>query len=121
MARTTAARDRRWQNAEVVRERDDSQLRSLWRLLAGALAAASPLVVYLVMQMDYVQTRYRIEALRERQEALVDTEQRLRIERATLQTLPDVEEAARRNPELTRVPPEARIVVESPVGRQGSR
>lgn len=121
MARSTAARDRRWQNAELVRERDDSQLRSLWRFLAGALAAASPLVVYLVLQMDFVQTRYRIEALRERQEALVDAEQRLRIERATLQTLPQVEEAARRDPDLTPLPPQGRIVVESPIGKQGSR
>lgn len=88
------APERRWRNVPLGRERDSRRSRWLWTLLLGAIAAVIPVAVYLIQQMEYVQVRYRIEELRSRREKIEETERRLRVERATLQSLPSVESRA---------------------------
>lgn len=105
-----AAPPRRWKNATLVRERDDRRVRWLWGWLLGIVAAFAPIAVYLLQQMEYVQVRYRIEALRAEQDRLSEEERRLRVERATLEALPRVD--ARATTELGLVhPPRQHVVV----------
>ena len=55
---------RRWKNAAVVRETDRRRVRHLWSWLLGIVLALAPTAVYLLQQMRYVESRYRIESLR---------------------------------------------------------
>jgi cell division protein FtsL len=103
------AESRRWRNVTVVREGDPRRLRWVVFLFLGVAAAVAPVAAYLIQQMQYVETRYRVEELRGRLQRLEETERRLRIERATLETLPRVEERA--NDELGLVHPTPRQVV----------
>jgi len=89
-----ATPEHRWRNVTVTRERDPRRSRWLAALFLGIVAALVPVAVYLVEQMAYVQVRYRIEELRGRRERLEETERRLRIERATLESLPSLEAGA---------------------------
>jgi len=86
--------ERRWRNVTVTRERDPRRSRWLALLFLGIVAALVPVAVYLIQQMEYVQVRYRIEEQRSRRETLEETERRLRIERAALESLPSVEASA---------------------------
>lgn len=110
MAVPAQAPDRRWRNQSVVRELDRTRARWIWTLLAGVAIAAAPLAVYLVQMMRYVETRYAIEDLRSRQERLLDTERRLQIERAELESLPEVERKAVRDLGLVRPGPGNAVV-----------
>ena len=103
------AEPRRWRNVTVVRERDTRRSRWVLLFLLGVAAAAAPVAAYLIQQMQYVEARYRIEEMRGRLQRLEETERRLRIERASLETLPQVE--ARATDELGLVHPESRQVV----------
>lgn len=103
----------RWRNVPLTRERDARRSRWLWTLLLGAIAAAVPVAMYLLQQMECVQVRYRIEELRSRKDRLEESERRLRIERATLESLPSVETRAERELGLVRPSPERTLVVRS--------
>jgi cell division protein FtsL len=114
------AHPRRWRNVTVVREGDPRRLRWVLLLFLGVVAAAAPVAAYLIQQMQYVEARYRIEEQRGRLQRLEETERRLRIERAHLETLPEVE--ARALDELGLVHPSPRqvVVVRSSVPGRGS-
>ncbi len=111
---------RRWHNVTVVREQDPRRMRWVLILFAGILAAAIPVAAYLVQQMRYVEARYRTEDLRGRLTRLVETERRLRIERATLERLPRVEERAQGELGLVHPTPRQRVVVRSSAPDRGS-
>jgi cell division protein FtsL len=83
----------------------------LWGLLLGIVAAVAPFTIYLLQQMDYVRVRYKIEELRSQHERLVEMEQRLRIERASLETPTRVEVRAVRNLGLVQPSPHHVVVV----------
>ncbi|MDX1388620.1 MAG: hypothetical protein R3344_05495, partial [Acidobacteriota bacterium] len=55
---------RGWHNRVVVRERDVQRSRWRWILLAWFLAAAAPLTAYMLEQMEYVRTLYKVDELR---------------------------------------------------------
>jgi cell division protein FtsL len=114
------AEPRRWHNVTVVREGDPRRLRWVLLLFLGVVAAAAPVAAYLIQQMQYVEARYRVEELRGRLQRLEETERRLRIERATLETLPRVE--AKALDELGLVHPSSRqvVVVRSSAPGRGS-
>lgn len=103
--------DRRWHNLPVVRERDRRGFRWLLALTLGTVIALSPLAVYVLHQMHYLQVRYRIEEIRQQQEFLQKAEERLRSERASLLSPVRVERRARRLG-LMPASPESVIVVE---------
>jgi cell division protein FtsL len=114
------AEPRRWRNVTVVREGDPRRMRWVLILFAGILAATVPVAAYLVQQMQYVETRYQIEDLRGRLQRLEETERRLRIERATLETLPRVEKRALGELGLVHPTPHQMVVVRSSAPGRGT-
>jgi cell division protein FtsL len=102
---------RRWRNSPVVRELDRTRARWIWTVLFAVAIAATPFVVYLSQIMRYVETGYALEKLRGRQEWLLEFERRLRIERAFLEALPEVERKATTRLGLVRPTPDRVIVV----------
>lgn len=118
MAGAAPSTGRRWRNLHPAREYDVRRGRGLWVLLLGMVAAAAPIIGYLVQQNSYVQVRYRIEELRRRQGELREQERRLRIEKAALEALPRVEAVAGERLGLTRARPEQVVVLgRRPPGR----
>jgi hypothetical protein len=95
-------RERGWHNATPTRDLDERHTRWLWVVLLGFVAALLPTAVYVLQKVSFTQVRYRIEDLRERQDKLAEREQWLRIERATLSALPEVDNGPARSPALTR-------------------
>lgn len=85
---------RRWRNTPVIREMDNRRVLWFWRVLAAVVVASLPVGFYLVQHMEYVRIRYATEELRAREARLLEAERRLRIERAVLQSLPEVERKA---------------------------
>lgn len=84
----------RWKNQPLVRPVDAPKTRRLWIFLLAAGLALAPYVVYLVQIQHYVQLGYETQQVRSNQEKLLEAERRLRIERAYLQSLPEVERRA---------------------------
>lgn len=109
---------RRWQNRPVVRERDFRRLRWRWIVLAWFLAAAAPLTAYMLEQMEYVRSIYKVEELRVQYDRLNEMEQRLLIERQQLQAPARVERIAKRELGLER-PTSRDVVVVHPAENEG--
>lgn len=108
-----------WRNITVLREHDHRGTRWLFGVVAGIVVALSPFVFYLLRQIDYVHVRYQIEELRAQNDRLIEAERRLRMEQATLESLPRVEERAERELGLVRPTPERVVVIRSiPPGGQ---
>lgn len=104
---------RRWRNTPVHRQVDKHRSRWVWKVVLGAAIALSPLAVYLLQTMAFVQTSYAVEDLRSKEARLSEAERRLRIDKANLESLPNVERRASR--ELGLEPaPAAHVVVVSP-------
>lgn len=103
------AGDRRWRNRDLVRERDRHRTRGWWSWILGLVLAVLPAALYLVEQGRCTQLAYRSDALRTELEELVETERRLRVERARLETLSAIEEWAQKRHGMLR--PEAEQVV----------
>ena len=82
---------RRWSNREVVREPDPRRWRAAARAVAALALAFGPLAAYLVVQNEHVEASYELEQLRTEHERLVKEEQQLRIERARLERLTEIE------------------------------
>ena len=105
----TASR-RRWQNLPVVRELDRTRARWIWTVLIGLALALAPVAVYVVQTMRYVEAGYALEDLRKHEERLLESERRLRIERAVRESLPEVERKATTRLGLVRPEPDRVIV-----------
>lgn len=104
---------RRWRNSAVHREVDSRHARWIWKVVLGAAIALTPVAVYLLQTMSYVQTSYALEELRGREQKLVEAERRLRIEKALLESLPAVEARAGKGLGLEH-PPASHVVVVAP-------
>ena len=102
-----------WRNIAVLREHDHRGTRWLFAVVAGIVVALSPFVFYLLRQIDYVHVRYQIEELRTQNDHLIEAERRLRMEQATLESLPRVEERAVSELGLVRPSPERVVVIRS--------
>jgi len=113
MSRPAAASDRGWRNNTVHREVDNRHARWVFKLILGVAIALAPLAVYLLETMSYVETSYAFEELRGREAHTIESEHRLIIEKAVLQSLPTVERRAGAQLGLERAPA-AHIVVVSP-------
>jgi hypothetical protein len=94
MNRFATASDRGWRNSTVHREVDNRHARWIVRIVLAVTVALSPLAVYLLQTMSYVETSYAIEDLRGHETRLTQAERRLNIERAVLESLPIVEKRA---------------------------
>jgi hypothetical protein len=82
---------RRWRNQPVDREVDRRGARWLWGALLGVALAALPAVVYLVLQNECLRLSYELSAARSELDRLVEAERRLRVQRASLESLAEVE------------------------------
>jgi len=104
----------RIRNIALVREEDPRRWREVSFFLVFLLSLAAPVLFDVTQQTRYVRTRYAIEALRSEMSELDQQYLKLRIERASLESLDLVSQRARR--ELALVPAEAgaRIVVPRP-------
>ena len=105
------AKDRGWRNRSLVREPDAQQKRSLWHVLLALIVALSPTTFYMVQQNECLKISYELEELRSERERLVREEQRLRIDRASLESLTSIEEWAVHHRGLRRPGSEQVIVV----------
>ena len=85
-----------WRNRTVLREIDDRRVRRLARVVLAMAVAAAPTAVYLVQQNECLKIRYEVNDLREQREELLQEERRLSLEQASLESLSDVEDWARR-------------------------
>ena len=92
--RPASASDRGWRNSAVHREVDNRHARWVFKVVLGVAIALTPLGVYLLQTMSYVETSYAIEDLRGQEARLVDAERRLTIEKALMESLPAVEQRA---------------------------
>jgi hypothetical protein len=113
MSRPGAAPDRGWRNSAVHREVDHRHARWVFKVVLGVAIALAPLVVYLLETMSYVETSYALEDVRGREAHTIESEHRLIIEKAVLESLPAVESRAAAQLGLERAPA-AHIVVVSP-------
>ena len=89
--RPASATDRGWRNSAVHREVDNRHARWVFKVVLGLANALTPLAVYLLQTMAYVETSYAIDELRGQEARLVDAERRLTIYKALKESLPAVE------------------------------
>jgi hypothetical protein len=94
MHRPATASDRGWRNSALHREVDNRHARWVIKVVLGVAIALSPLAVYLLQTMSYVETSYAIEDLRGHETRLINAERRLNIDRAVIESLPVVEKRA---------------------------
>jgi len=113
MTHPAAAPDRGWRNSAVHREVDNRHARWVFKVVLGVAIALAPLAAYLLETMSYVETSYAFEDLRGREAHTIESEHRLIIEKAVLESLPAVERRAGVELGLERAPA-AHIVVVSP-------
>jgi cell division protein FtsL len=111
MARQASEPLRRWRNSALHREVDTDRAKWVFRVVIGAILAALPFAAYLLQTMAYVETQYALEKVRAREERLVESERRLRIEKAVQEALPAVESRAGRQLGLSRPRPSEVVVV----------
>lgn len=108
---STGARDRRWANRPIVRERDERRARWLWGLLFAIVAALVPAACLIVLQAECLALSYEVNDLRSRHEALTAEGRQLQLERARLASLARIENWADGEPDLVRPDTENIIVV----------
>jgi hypothetical protein len=118
MHRPASASDRGWRNSTVHREVDNRHALWVFKVVVGVALALVPLAVYLLQTMSYVETSYAIESLRASEARLADVERRMTIEKATMESLPAVEQRAGAMLKLEH-PRAARVIVvsQSELGR----
>jgi hypothetical protein len=104
---------RRWRNNTVHREVDHRRARWVWKAALAVTIALTPFAVYLLQTMSFVQSSYAIEELRLREVRLFEAERKLRVEKATLESLPAVEARAASELRLEHAPA-SRVIVLPP-------
>lgn len=107
---------RRWTNRAVAREVDRERARWIWGLFVSLLLAAAPFAAYLLEQNECLRLSYKASALRQERAQLVEQQRRLRMQRASLQSLDRIEDWAVKKRGLVHPSPEQVIVVQSSPG-----
>lgn len=108
---------RRWANHHVAREVDRDRVRWLWGVFAVMVLAAAPFAVYLLWQNECLGLAYEANALREEREQLIEEENRLRMQRATLESLDRIESwAVTRHGMVRPAPEQVNVVRRAPPG-----
>lgn len=110
MTRDAATR-RAWSNHALVRELDTQRKRWGWRVLLVVALTCAPIPIYLVQQNECLSVRYDLNRVLAEREQLVKEEHRLRIERARLESLLEIERWAEERAGLVRPAAENVVVV----------
>ena len=85
-----------WRNRAVIRERDDRKARWMWLAVVGMFLAAAPIGICTWQQNECLKLSYAVEALRAENDRLLETERKLKIDRAGGESLSDIENWATR-------------------------
>lgn len=101
-------------NSQVVREVDPRSYRDLFLLLLAVAALVAGLVMYAWPHLQLRETALAKERLSRERERLVEENRKLRLERASLQSLRRVETIATRELGFVAPPAERVLVVERP-------
>ena len=91
MQQPTTPEYRRWANQPVAREVDRDRAQWIWGLFLALLLAAAPFAVYMLYQNEVLRLSYKASALKQERERLIETERRLRMERAAREDLTAIE------------------------------
>ena len=95
-------------NQRLVREKDRARARELLRFLLYGAAILVPLLGYVWQRVDFLRAAYRFEKLETRKQELIELNNQMTLERATLLDHARIERQARR--ELGMVDPAAHDV-----------
>jgi cell division protein FtsL len=102
-------------NSKVVREVDPRMSRDIWLLVLLVGALVGGLVLYAWPNLELREAARVKEQMSRERERLQEENRKLRLEKATLESLRRVESIATRELGLRPPPPEALLVVERPV------
>ena len=102
-------------NSQVVREVDPRMSRDIWLLLLLVAALVGGLVLYAWPNLELREAARVKEQMSRERERLQEENRKLRLEKATLESLRRVEAIAVRDLGLVAPPPESLLVVERPV------
>lgn len=102
-------------NSQVVREVDPRMSRDIWLLLLLVAALVGGLVLYAWPNLELREAARVKEQMSRERERLQEENRKLRLEKATLESLRRVEAIAVRDLGLVPPPPESLLVVERPV------
>jgi cell division protein FtsL len=101
-----------------VRERDIARARELFRTLGLGVLVLMPLLLHVWQQVGFVETAYAVAELRAERQELQIALRKIRLERATQESLERIEARARRSG-MIQPPPEAVITVVEDRGAGG--
>jgi cell division protein FtsL len=101
-------------NSQVVREVDPRMSRDIWLLLLLVAALVGGLVLYAWPNLELREAARVKEQMSRERERLQEENRKLRLEKATLESLRRVEAIAVRDLGLVVPPPESLLVVERP-------
>ena len=101
-------------NSQVVREVDPRMSRDIWLLLLLVAALVGGLVLYAWPNLELREAARVKEQMSRERERLQEENRKLRLEKATLESLRRVESIATRELGLRPPPPEALLVIERP-------
>ena len=94
-------------NEQLIREQDREHTRELWRISLMGVAVLVPLLLYVWLQVSFMETAYKVEALQSEQARLERLLRRAQLERASLEAPARIEDLARRRLAMLQPPPEA--------------
>ena len=101
-------------NSQIVREVDPRSSRDLWLLLLLVATLAGGMVFYAWPHFELRQTALAKQRMERTKERLLEQNRKLRLEKATLQSLRRIESIAVRQLGLRAPRPEQLVVVEKP-------
>ncbi len=81
-------------NGRLVMELDRGRVRELLMVVALSALMLLPLLVYVWLNTEWIQSGYRLEQLKNERDHLVEAQHQLRLERASLQNLTRIEAVA---------------------------
>ncbi len=97
-------------NRRLVRQVDRIRARDLMLAVLLSTVVLLPVLAYVWQNVEWIQIGYRIEKLKGRHDRLVETQQRLRLEKATLESLARIEQVSRTQLGLS-APPDGMVVL----------
>lgn len=101
-------------NSQIVREVDPRSSRDLWLLLVLVATLAGGMVFYAWPHFELRQTALAKQRMERTKERLLEQNRKLRLEKATLESLRRIESIAVRDLGLRAPRPEQLVVVEKP-------
>ncbi len=99
-------------NEQLIREQDREHTRELWRVSLMGVAVLVPLLLYVWLQVSFMEKAYKVEALQSEQTRLEKLLRRVQLERVSLEAPDRIEGLARQRLAMLQPPPEAVLSVQ---------